>query len=421
MAISKVMKGHLSYAVASGLLTFLLTLPILGVQLVQDAGGLHISGTWMYSVYAAVAVFVGHLVIQKLRPLVKRAGGLINPQWQLGYQLENNRNWVLGILVVIGIILPFVSGRGTIDVATLAMIYVLLGLGLNVVVGYAGLLDLGYVGFYAVGAYTYAILSTQFGWGFWSSLPVAACLAGGVGILLGFPVLRLRGDYLAIVTLGFGEIIRLLLNNLDKYTGGPNGIDDIPAPTLLNVVFTRRAGEGETPFHKVFDMSYSSEYRLIFVYFIIFFLILLTLFVINRLLRMPVGRAWEALREDEIACRSLGLNPTVVKLSAFALGAFFAGIAGASFAAKQGFINPESFTFIESAIVLAIVVLGGMGSQVGVILAAIALTVIPELARDFSEYRMIIFGAVMVLMMIWRPQGLVPAQRPKMKLPTNDE
>lgn len=419
MAMSKARKNHLSYAISSAVLTLLLTLPILGIKLEQDANGLHISGRWMHSVYAALAVFVVQLIIQELRPLLKRAGGLIEPQWQLGYQLENNRKWVFAILVVIGLILPFVSGRGTIDIATLAMIYVLLGLGLNVVVGYAGLLDLGYVGFYAVGAYTYAILSTQFGWGFWSSLPVAACLAGLVGILLGFPVLRLRGDYLAIVTLGFGEIIRLLLNNLDKYTGGPNGIDDIPAPTLFGVVFTRRAGEGETPFHQWLDIGYSSEYRLIFVYFIVFFLILLTLFVINRLLRMPVGRAWEALREDEIACRSLGLNPTIVKLSAFALGAFFAGIAGAFFSAKQGFINPESFTFIESAIVLAIVVLGGMGSQIGVILAAIALTVIPELARDFSEYRMIIFGAVMVLMMIWRPQGLVPAQRPKMELPND--
>ncbi len=421
MTKTKMIKNNVSYAISSAILTFILTLPILGVKLIQDSNGLHIEGTWLYSVYAAIAVFVVQIFLRTVNPVLKRVGSSIEPQWQIGYQLENNRNIVLGILIVIGAILPFVAGRGTIDVATLAMIYVLLGLGLNIVVGFAGLLDLGYVGFYAVGAYTYAILSTQFGWGFWTSLPVAALFAGGLGILLGFPVLRLRGDYLAIVTLGFGEIIRLLLNNLDTYTGGPNGIDDIPAPSIFNVVFTRRAGEGETPFHKLMDMSYSSEYRLIFLYFIIFALILITLFVVNRLLRMPVGRAWEALREDEIACRSLGLNPTIVKLSAFALGALFAGIAGAFFAAKQGFINPESFTFIESAIILAIVVLGGMGSQVGVILAAIALTFIPELARDFSEYRMIVFGAVMVLMMIWRPQGLVPAQRPKINLPTSEE
>lgn len=413
MDIQSKLKSNFSYAVSSALLTLLLTMPVLGVHLEQDAHGLKISGSFMHAVYAALAVFVVQLGLS----VVRGSGVKVNPKYQLGTYLETHREWVLAGLIVIGFILPFVGGRGTIDIATLALIYVLLGLGLNIVVGYAGLLDLGYVGFYAVGAYTYAILSIQFGLGFWTCLPIAAVLSGIVGILLGFPVLRLRGDYLAIVTLGFGEIIRILLNNLDKYTGGPNGIDDIPAPGIFNVVFVRRPGEGETGFHELFGLSYSSEYRLIFVYFIVFFLCLATLFIVNRLLRMPVGRAWEALREDEIACRSLGLNPTIVKLSAFALGAFFAGIAGAFFAAKQGFVNPESFTFIESAIVLAIVVLGGMGSQVGVILAAIALTVLPEMARDFSEYRMMIFGAIMVLMMIWRPQGLVPAQRPKMEMP----
>lgn len=411
--VTQRLRKNLSFSISAALLTLLLTLPILGVHLVQDANGIRLEGTWIKAIYAALAVFAVQLVL----PLLRQSSRLIEPKYSPAYYLERHREWVLAALIVIGLILPFISGRGTIDIATLALIYVLLGLGLNVVVGYAGLLDLGYVGFYAVGAYTYAILSTQFGLGFWVCLPIAAILAAIVGILLGFPVLRLRGDYLAIVTLGFGEIIRLLLNNLDKYTGGPNGIDDIPAPSLGNIVFTRRAAEGNTPFHKLFDLNYSSEYRLIFIYFIVFALVLLTLFIINRLLRMPVGRAWEALREDEIACRSLGINPTAVKLSAFALGAFFAGIAGAFFAAKQGFVNPESFTFIESAIVLAIVVLGGMGSQTGVILAAIALTVIPEMARDFSEYRMIIFGAIMVLMMIWRPQGLIPAQRPKMELP----
>lgn len=410
------MKANLSFAISAGLLTLLLTLPILGIQLEQDAQGLRLEGQWQYALYAAAIVFAGRLVVL---PALQQFVQLSDNKLQLGNYLESYREWVFGGLIVVGLILPFVSGRGTIDIATLALIYVLLGLGLNVVVGYAGLLDLGYVGFYAVGAYTYAILSTQFGFGFWTCLPIAAIIAAIVGVLLGFPVLRLRGDYLAIVTLGFGEIIRLLLNNLDQYTGGPNGIDDIPAPTLFGIAFVRRPGEGETAFHRLFDLSYSSEYRLIFVYFIILGLCLLTLFIINRLLRMPVGRAWEALREDEIACRSLGLNPTIVKLSAFALGAFFAGIAGAFFSAKQGFINPESFTFIESAIVLAIVVLGGMGSQIGVILAAIALTVIPEMAREFSEYRMIVFGAVMVLMMIWRPQGLIPAKRPKMELPND--
>ena len=406
-------RASLSHAVIAALLTLMLSAPILGVHLEQSANGLSISGSWLHSVYAAIAVFI----VQLLLPLLRQSCDIIRPKFPIADYLEGHRNKMLLVLIMIGFILPFVANRSTLDLATLALIYIMLGLGLNVVVGYAGLLDLGYVGFYAIGAYSYAILSTQFGFGFWACLPIAAGLAAFFGILLGFPVLRLRGDYLAIVTLGFGEIIRLLLNNLDSYTNGPNGIDNIPAPTLFGLEFTRRASEGNQTFHEFFGLSFASEYRLIFVYFIIFALCLITLFIINRLIRMPVGRAWEALREDEIACRSLGLNPTLIKLSAFAIGALFAGIAGAFFAAKQGFINPESFTFIESAIVLAIVVLGGMGSQVGVILAAIALTVIPEIAREFSSLRMIIFGAVMVLMMIWRPQGLVPAQRQKMELP----
>ncbi len=406
-------KKNISYAISSSILAFLLAMPILGIQLEQSADGLSITGSYMHAVYAAIAVFIAQLILPVFRQGAKR----IPQQFHISKHMEARREWVLGILIVIGFILPFVAGRGAIDIATLALIYVLLGLGLNVVVGYAGLLDLGYVGFYAVGAYTYAILSTQYGLGFWTCLPIAAALSGLAGILLGFPVLRLRGDYLAIVTLGFGEIIRILLNNLDTYTNGPNGIDDIPAPTLFNIAFVKRPDEGMLAFHKFFDVKYSSEYRIIFVYFVIFIMVLLTLFLVNRLLRMPVGRAWEALREDEIACKSLGLNLTLIKLSAFAIGAFFAGSAGAFFAAKQGFINPESFTFIESAIILAIVVLGGMGSQIGVILAAIALTVIPEMAREYADYRMIIFGAVMVLMMTWRPQGLIPAQRRKVKLP----
>ena len=399
-------------AVMMAALTFLVSLPILGVRLEQSAAGLSLSGEWLHSVVAALAVFAAQLALPVFN-LAQR----VHPRFQPSRYLESHRGWVLAGLILVGCLIPLWGSRATIDIATLALIYVLLGLGLNVVVGFAGLLDLGYVGFYAVGAYTCAILTTQFGWGFWSALPLAALLAGISGILLGFPVLRLRGDYLAIVTLGFGEIIRILLNNLDALTNGPAGISDIPAPTLFGLTFVRRPPQGETAFHEWMGIAFSSEHRLIFLYVIIFAICLISLWAINRLLRMPVGRAWEALREDEIACRSLGLNPTMVKLSAFAIGALFAGVAGALFAAKQGFVDPESFTFIESAIVLAIVVLGGMGSQVGVILAAIAFTVLPEVAREFSEYRMLVFGAVMVVMMVWRPQGLIPAQRPKLELP----
>ncbi|WP_420925185.1 high-affinity branched-chain amino acid ABC transporter permease LivM [Aeromonas veronii] len=312
---------------------------------------------------------------------------------------------------------PFMASRGAIDLATLTLIYIMLGLGLNVVVGLAGLLDLGYVGFYAVGAYSYALLNTYFGLSFWECLPIAGLMAATFGFLLGFPVLRLRGDYLAIVTLGFGEIIRILLNNMTTLTGGPNGISGIPKPTLGGLEFNRTVKDGgfET-FHNFFGITYNANHKVIFLYLMALVLVVVTLFVINRLLRMPLGRAWEALREDEIACKSLGLNPTIIKLTAFTIGATFAGFAGSFFASRQGFISPESFVFIESAIVLAIVVLGGMGSQIGVVLAAIVMTVLPELAREFNEYRMLMFGLLMVFMMIWRPQGLLPMTRPHLEL-----
>ena len=405
---------YLLYAALAAALTFFITLPILGVHLNQSAQGLSLTGQWQHCLYAAAVVFVAQLLL----PLAIQAKHRLprNPRFSPAAYIENHRGVVLALLIVAAFLVPVFGSRGAVNIATLALIYVMLGLSLNIVVGYAGLLDLGHVAFYAVGAYCYAILA-QHGVGFWTTLPIAALLTGALGLLLGFPVLRLRGDYLAIVTLGFGEIIRILLNNLDSLTNGPKGINNIPKPGLFNIVFTRKGGAGETPFHELVGIPFSTEQRGIFLYHIILGLCLLTLWVINRLLRMPIGRAWEALREDEIACRSLGVNTTGIKLSAFAIGAAFAGLAGAFYAAFQGSVTPDSFTFWESAIMLAIVVLGGMGSQTGVILAALALTIIPEIAREFSQYRMIIFGAVMVLMMIWRPQGLIPAQRPKMELP----
>lgn len=405
---------YLLYAALAAALTFFITLPILGVHLNQSAQGLSLTGQWQHCLYAAAVVFIAQLLL----PLAIQAKHRLprNPRFSPAAYIENHRGVVLALLIVAAFLVPVFGSRGAVNIATLALIYVMLGLSLNIVVGYAGLLDLGHVAFYAVGAYCYAILA-QHGVGFWTTLPIAALLTGTLGLLLGFPVLRLRGDYLAIVTLGFGEIIRILLNNLDSLTNGPKGINNIPKPGLFNIVFTRKGGAGETPFHELVGIPFSTEQRGIFLYLIILGLCLLTLWVINRLLRMPIGRAWEALREDEIACRSLGVNTTGIKLSAFAIGAAFAGLAGAFYAAFQGSVTPDSFTFWESAIMLAIVVLGGMGSQTGVILAALALTIIPEIAREFSQYRMIIFGAVMVLMMIWRPQGLIPAQRPKMELP----
>src|SRR5690606_12770614 len=212
---------------------------------------------------------------------------------------------------------------------------------------------------------------------------------------LGFPVLRLRGDYLAIVTLGFGEIIRIILINWGALTGGPNGITNIPRPSFFGAPFTRTAAEGEVPFHELFGLDFSSMHRVLFLYYLILVLVVLTAVIAARLRRLPIGRAWEALREDEVACRALGVNATRVKLSAFAIGAMFGGFAGTFFATRQGFISPESFTFIESALVLAIVVLGGMGSQLGVALAAIIVVALPEMTREFAELRMLLFGAAM--------------------------
>jgi branched-chain amino acid transport system permease protein len=292
----------------------------------------------------------------------------------------------------------------------------MLGWGLNIVVGLAGLLDLGYVAFYAVGAYSFALIAQNFALGFWACLPVAGAVAAMFGILLGFPVLRLRGDYLAIVTLGFGEIIRIVLLNWVSLTNGPNGISEIPRPTLFGLQFAPAARDDGATFHETFGLAYAPLQRVIFLYYLILALALITNWVTLRIRRLPLGRAWEALREDEVACRALGINPTNTKLTAFAIGAMFGGFAGSFFAARQGFISPESFTFHESAIILAIVVLGGMGSQVGVAVAAIVLIGLPEWFRELQEYRMLAFGVGMVLIMIWRPRGLLSHREPTIRL-----
>jgi branched-chain amino acid transport system permease protein len=292
----------------------------------------------------------------------------------------------------------------------------MLGCGLNIVVGLAGLLDLGYAAFYAVGAYSFALFAQWYGLTFWQALPTAGILAASFGVILGFPVLRLRGDYLAIVTLGFGEIIRIILLNWAPVTGGPNGVAGIPRPSLFGLLFQANAPEGATTFQDFFNLEFSPEYRIIFLYFIVLALALLTNLIALRLRRLPIGRAWEALREDEIACRALGIDPTKVKLSAFATGAMLGGFAGAFFATRQGFISPDSFTFRESATILAIVVLGGMGSQMGVVLAAVVLVTLPEFGRVFADFRMLLFGAAMVGIMVWRPRGLLSQRAPSIRL-----
>ena len=333
--------------------------------------------------------------------------------------------YAVPLLLGAALLLPLTGSRYYVDLGTLVLTYVMLGWGLNIVVGLAGLLDLGYVAFYAVGAYSYALLAETFGLGFWTCLPLAGIMAAFWGVLLGFPVLRLRGDYLAIVTLAFGEIIRIVLNNWVGLTHGPNGITDIPRPTLFGLTFSMDGGDGT--FAGFFGLEPETIQRVTFLYYLILALALLTNWVTLRLRRLPLGRAWEALREDEIACRSLGINVTNTKLTAFATGAMFGGFAGAFFATRQAFISPESFTFIESATVLAIVVLGGLGSQLGVALAALVMVGGLEVLRDvlstvgeqvgselfaglageLPTYRMLIFGLALVVMMVLRPRGLV--------------
>ena len=313
-------------------------------------------------------------------------------------------------LLAFALIVPilFYHNRYLLNLAITILTYVMLGWGLNIVVGLAGLLDLGYVAFYAVGAYSYALLAINFGLSFWICLPLAGILASFWGILLGFPVLRLRGDYLAIVTLAFGEIIRLVLLNWQSLTHGPDGISGVPRPSFFGIPFT----SADNGFAHTFGLPFSTLHRTVFLYYLILVLALVTNLVTIRLRRLPIGRAWEALREDEIAYRSLGINTTNTKLTAFAMGAMFAGFAGSFFATQQGFISPESFTFTESAMVLAIVVLGGMGSQIGVAIAAAAMLGGFEFFREFAQYRMLVFGLAMVVIMIWRPRGLVATRTP---------
>ncbi len=327
--------------------------------------------------------------------------------------------WLGPALLGFALIVPglFYNDRYLLDLSILILTYVMLCWGLNIVVGLAGLLDLGYVAFYAVGAYSYALLAQNFGWSFWICLPLAGILAAFWGILLGFPVLRLRGDYLAIVTLAFGEIIRLVLLNWQSFTGGPNGITSIPRPSFFGIPFNAE----EDGFAATFGLEFSSTHRIVFLYYLILALALITNWVTLRLRRLPVGRAWEAMREDEIACRSLGINTTNTKLTAFAMGAMFGGFAGAFFATRQGFISPESFTFGESALVLAIVVLGGMGSQLGIAVAAMVMLGGFELLREFEQYRMLAFGFAMVAIMIWRPRGLVSTRDPSLYLTDYDK
>ncbi|VVM91456.1 hypothetical protein PS645_02800 [Pseudomonas fluorescens] len=406
------LKRSLVDAILAGLVALIVFGPIVGVVL--DGYGFNMETTRVAWIVAIVMAgrFALSLFLQTPKGLrilegFESTGSGVHV---LPPDYKSRLRWIIPIMIVIAVIFPFFSNSYLLGVVILGLIYVLLGLGLNIVVGLAGLLDLGYVAFYAIGAYGLALGYQYLGLGFWTVLPLAAIMAGLAGCILGFPVLRLHGDYLAIVTLGFGEIIRLVLNNWLSLTGGPNGMA-APLPTFFGLEFGKRAKEGGVPFHEYFGIAYNPDVKYYFIYAVLFLVVLAVLYVKHRLTRMPVGRAWEALREDEIACRSMGLNHVLVKLSAFTIGASTAGLAGVFFATYQGFVNPTSFTFFESALILAIVVLGGMGSTIGVVIAAFVLTVAPELLRGFAEYRVLLFGVLMVLMMIWRPRGLIRISR----------
>ncbi|MEA2906830.1 MAG: branched-chain amino acid transport system permease protein [Alphaproteobacteria bacterium] len=406
-------------AAFAGLLTFGLFLPLIGFDTVQNIRNELVLETRWPLLLAMVALVAGLRFLHS----VVIAPALASRRWRFSLpaplkaavvRFAKPATFAFVIVYPVLAVLLFGSGASKwIDnFGIQILIYVLLGWGLNIVVGLAGLLDLGYVAFYAIGAYTVALLGKSFDLSFWMLLPLAGILAAFWGVLLGFPVLRLRGDYLAVVTLAFGEIIRMVLINWVPVTNGYAGVSGIPRPTLFGIAFNA-SPDG---FAARVGLEFSPLHRLLYLYYIVLAAVFITAVVIARLRKLPIGRAWEALREDEVACRALGINTTTTKLTAFAVGAMFGGFAGAFFATRQGFISPESFTFQESALVLAIVVLGGMGSQLGVVLAAIAMIGGFELFRGLDQYRMLVFGFAMVLLMIWRPRGLIGHRAPTVYL-----
>lgn len=390
LIISEVLKST-----GTALWFMFLTFPIMVIKI--NPLDQTIQWRWMNLVYVGAGSFLISILWRYFLERKEKTGQKDEAEGRqkTGFRVRHDRRFyfpAMAALCIFVTIFPFLFSSYQTSIMITALMYVMLGLGLNIVVGLAGLLNLGYVAFYAVGAYFFALMNYHFGVGFWIALPFAGALAALFGILLGFPVLRLRGDYLAIVTLGFGEIIRLVLENWNAFSFGPSGIAGISRPGTFGITLTL-------------------QQHTIYLYYIMIILVLFTMLVVSRLKNSRIGRAWIALREDEIACQAMGIDKTKTKLLAFALGATWAGFVGCIFAAKTTFINPASFTFWESAVILCIVVLGGMGSILGVILGAFILVLLPEYLRAFSEYRMLIFGASMVLMMVFRPQGIISGVR----------
>ena len=392
--------AHLKRSFGIGLWFMFLTLPLVVVRV--NTLSQEVQWRWSNLLWVGLGAFAIAWFWQfSINRRASRRASSVAAKPSLAQRLADDpvlsRRVLLGAAAV-AIVFPWLVSSGQnfyhVNVMVSALIFVVLGLGLNITVGLAGLLDLGYIAFFAVGAYTYALLSKNFDLGFWTCLPLGGLMGMLFGVILGFPILRLRGDYLAIVTLGFGAITKIVLENWDTLFGGAAGIANIPRPEL-------------------FGLALDGRQKSVYTYYIVLALVALTIFVTNRLKNSRIGRAWMALREDEIASVAMGVDMARTKLSAYALGAFWAGLVGVVFAAHNNFINPDSFTFMDSAMILAMVVLGGMGSILGVIIAALALKLLPEYLRAFAEYRMLVFGAVMVLMMIFRPQGLISDMRRK--------
>ncbi len=376
---------------------YVLLWPLMGIT----EEGLKFAGS--LKIWGIVIAFTGLCLILYLLKQSHKLDFIGRPLAAANHQLrgiyDKLPTWAsLSMVFLIACAVPFMADRYVLDVSINVLIYVCLGLGLNIVIGLCGLLDLGYIAFYGVGAYTYALLSINFGFSFWLALPIAGLLASVTGCIIGYPTLRMRGDYLAIVTLGFGEIVRIILNNWMSLTNGPNGILGIKAPAIY---WPTDASGWQLLYLK----------KLPYLYFIVLGLTIFTIIAVYRLNYSRIGRAWEAIREDETAAELMGVNTFMFKLLAYAMGAVFGGFAGAFFAARMRFVSPGSFTFIESAMVLSMVVLGGMASIPGVIVGALALIALPEAFREFESFRMLAFGLAMTVMMLFRPKGIIPAPR----------
>ena len=372
----------------TGLIALALFGPIVGLRTVAKNEVLEVHPKWFIVLIIVIVCAVGRFLTNLYVYNRDQKTGI---QSSIGKSISNfldTKGYQIALTAIIfSVIFPFLpfTDRYLMDIAIMMLTYIMLGWGLNIVIGLAGLLDLGYVAFYAVGAYSYALFAIHFGWSFWICLPIAGIFAAMFGVLLGFPVLRLRGDYLAIVTLAFGEMIRILLLNWYQLTKGPDGLTGIPRPSFFGLPFKSFPDEGEQTFHTFFGIEYDPMQRIIFLYYLILVLALITNLFTIKIRRLPIG-------------------------------AMFGGFAGSFFATRQAFISPESFTFIESAIIVAIVVLGGMGSQTGVVLATVFLIGLIEVFRDFESYRMIAFGGAMVLIMIFRPRGILATRKPTITL-----